>query len=125
MVDMSAILRNQVVSTSCLGLNSNPGGFGGSTLSILYGESCLLVSWYVGDRCDMTDSDEDCGRSRRPSVEDRDGQAQAGYSVAGRSRGRVMLCVVYTVHKETRSVRFFVEPQNKVNGLSVVWPQNH
>jgi hypothetical protein len=34
------------------------------------GESCLLVSWYVGGRCDMTCSDEDRDRSRRPGVED-------------------------------------------------------
>jgi hypothetical protein len=31
----------------------------------------LLVSWCVGDRCDMVSSDEDRGRSRRPSAEDR------------------------------------------------------
>jgi hypothetical protein len=37
-----------------------------------------------------------------------DGQAQVGYSMAGRSRGRVMLCVVCTVHNETRSVGFLV-----------------
>jgi hypothetical protein len=42
-----------------------------------------------------------------------DGQAQVGYSVAGQSRGRVTLCVVCTVHEETRSVSFLVEPQNK------------
>jgi hypothetical protein len=30
-----------------------------------------FVSWCVGDRCDMVDSDEDLGRSRRPGVEDR------------------------------------------------------
>jgi hypothetical protein len=33
-------------------------------------ESRLLVSWYVSDRCDMAGSDEDLGKSRRPSVED-------------------------------------------------------
>jgi hypothetical protein len=38
--------------------------------------------------------------------------AQVGYSVAGRSRGRVTLCVVCTVDKEMRSVDFLVEPQN-------------
>jgi hypothetical protein len=37
-----------------------------------------------------------------------DGQAQVEYSVAERSRGRVMLCVVYTVHKKMRSVCFLV-----------------
>jgi hypothetical protein len=35
------------------------------------GESRLLVSWCVGDRCDMADSGEDRGRSRRPGAEDR------------------------------------------------------
>jgi hypothetical protein len=37
-----------------------------------------------------------------------DGQAQVGYSMVGRSRGRVMLCAVCTVHNETRSVGFLV-----------------
>jgi hypothetical protein len=40
-------------------------------LSILCGESRLVVSWCVGDRCDMAGSDEDLGRSSRPSEEDR------------------------------------------------------
>jgi hypothetical protein len=31
----------------------------------------LLVSWCVGDRCDMVGSSEDLDRSRRPGVEDR------------------------------------------------------
>jgi hypothetical protein len=30
----------------------------------------FFVSWFVGDGCDMVDSDEDLGRSRRPGVED-------------------------------------------------------
>jgi hypothetical protein len=34
------------------------------------GESCLLVSWCVGDRCDMSGNDKDLGRSRRPDAED-------------------------------------------------------
>jgi hypothetical protein len=38
---------------------------------VLFGESCLLVSWYAGGRCDMVCSDEDHGRSRRPDAEDR------------------------------------------------------
>jgi hypothetical protein len=62
--------------------------------------------------------------------------AQVGYSMAGRSRGRVTLCAVYTVHVETRSVGFLVEHQNQgrqfVSGLASkplgrftpVWPQN-
>jgi hypothetical protein len=37
---------------------------------------------------------------------------QVGYSVAERSGGRVTLCAVCTMHEETRSVYFLVEPQN-------------
>jgi alpha-D-ribose 1-methylphosphonate 5-triphosphate synthase subunit PhnG len=40
----------------------------------------------------------------------RDSKEQVGYSVAGRSRGRVMLCAVCTVYKETRSTGFLVQP---------------
>jgi hypothetical protein len=62
--------------------------------------------------------------------------AQVGYSVARRSRGRVAPCAVCTVHVETRSTGFLVEPQNQgwqfVSGLaskpfrrfSPGWPQN-
>jgi hypothetical protein len=42
--------------------------------------------------------------------------AHVGYSVAKRSRGRVALCTVCTVHVETRSVSFLVEPQNQGGG---------
>jgi hypothetical protein len=38
----------------------------------------------------------------------RDDQAQVEYSVARRLRGRVTLCAVCTLHKETRSMDFFV-----------------
>jgi hypothetical protein len=60
--------------------------------------------------------------------------AQVGYSVIGRSRGRVALCAVCTMHVEMKSVSFLVEPQNQglrfVSGLvskplgqfSPVWP---
>jgi hypothetical protein len=40
-------------------------------LSILCGESRLLVSWCAGDTCGMTGSDKDRGRSRRPGAKDR------------------------------------------------------
>jgi hypothetical protein len=36
--------------------------------------------------------------------------AQVGYSVAGRSRGRVVTCAACTWHVKTRSVGFLVEP---------------
>jgi hypothetical protein len=65
-----------------------------------------------------------------------DDQAQVRYSMARRSRGRVALCVVCTVHREMRGMGFLVEPQNQgrrfVSGLATkplgrllpVWPQN-
>jgi hypothetical protein len=45
----------------------------------------LLVLWCVDDRCDLADSDEDRGRSRRPSAEDR------GWSSTGRILGGWMI----------------------------------
>jgi hypothetical protein len=39
--------------------------------------------------------------------------AQVGYSVAGRSRGRMTPCAVCTWHVETSSAGFLVEPQNQ------------
>jgi hypothetical protein len=62
--------------------------------------------------------------------------AQVGYSVAGRSRGRVAPCAACTWHVETRSAGFLVKPQNQgrrfISGLASkqlrrflpVWPQN-
>jgi hypothetical protein len=37
-----------------------------------------------------------------------DGQAQIRYLMVGQSRGRMTMCVVYIVHKETMSVDFLV-----------------
>jgi hypothetical protein len=45
-----------------------------------------------------------CTRRREALVE---------YSVAGRSRSQVAPCAVCTVHVETRSVSFLVQPQNQ------------
>jgi hypothetical protein len=75
-------------------------------LSFLDGESCFLgvqvmgVTWRaalmimagVGDLVQRTEDD----------------QAQVRYSEARQLRGRVILCAVYTVHKETRSVSFLL-----------------
>jgi hypothetical protein len=60
------------------------------------GESRLLVSWCVGDRCDMVDSDEDHGRSRRPDVEDR-GWSSTGRVLGGQTTGRLgdAMCGLY------------------------------
>jgi hypothetical protein len=38
--------------------------------------------------------------------------AQVGYSVARPSGGQVTSCAICTVHVETRSAGFLVEPQN-------------
>jgi hypothetical protein len=38
----------------------------------------LLVSWYAGDRCDRTCSNEDYDRSRRPSADGRTGRVISG-----------------------------------------------
>jgi hypothetical protein len=51
----------------------------------------------------MAGSDEDRGRSRRPRAEYR------GWS----GTGQVIPCVVCTIHKETRSASFLVEPQKQ------------
>jgi hypothetical protein len=45
--------------------------------------------------------------------------------MAGRLRCRVPLCAVYIVYVETRSAGFWLSLKTKVDGLSVVWPQNH
>jgi hypothetical protein len=38
--------------------------------SVLFVESCLLISWCAGDRCGITYNAEDHGRSRRHNIED-------------------------------------------------------
>jgi hypothetical protein len=57
----------------------------------------LLVLWCAGGRCDKVGRDED----------------RVGYSMVGRSGGRVIPCAVCTVHVEIRSTSFLVEPQNQ------------
>jgi hypothetical protein len=52
------------------------------------------------------------------------GPAQVGYSVARRSRGRVMLYAVCTMHKKMRSTIFLVQPQNQGRRFLLVWYQN-
>jgi hypothetical protein len=49
-----------------------------SFIFVSFGESCLLVSYCAGGRCDMTCSDEDCARSRRPGAEDRGWSHRSG-----------------------------------------------
>jgi hypothetical protein len=59
-------------SLTCRGTNSNPRHFGLFYLYLcLCRESRLLISWGAGDRCGMTDNDDDRVRSRRPGAQDR------------------------------------------------------
>jgi hypothetical protein len=53
-----------------------------------------------------------------------DSEAQVGYSMVGRSGGRVTPCVICTVHNETRSTGFLIEPQNQDRRISRFGPQN-
>jgi hypothetical protein len=53
-----------------------------------------------------------------------DGQAQVRYLVVRRSRGRATPCAVHTMHKETRSACFLVQPQNQGRRVSQFGPQN-
>jgi hypothetical protein len=50
---------------------------------------------------------------------------QVGYLVVRQSKGRVTLCAVYTVHMEMRNADFLVDLKTKVDGLLVIWRQNH
>jgi hypothetical protein len=92
---------------------------------VSFGESCLLVSWCVGDRCGMMSSDEDRDRNRRPGAEDWGWSHRLGtrwpddweigwYYVRSTPctwrRGAWVSCLSL---------------KTKVNGLSVVWTQNH
>jgi hypothetical protein len=74
-------------SLTFYGLNLNLGYFSCFTPICLCGESRLLVSWCVGDRCGMTDIDNDVGRSRRPGAEDR-GWSSTGRVLGDRTIGR-------------------------------------
>jgi hypothetical protein len=70
---------------------------------VSFRESCLLVSWCAGGRCDMACSDENHGRSRRPSTEDQGWLHRSGTRWPGDRE-------VGIVHVETRSTGFLVEP---------------
>jgi hypothetical protein len=64
-------------------------------------ESRLLVSWCVGDKCDMAGSDQDLGRSRRPGAEDR-GWLGTGRVLGGRTVGRSddIVCDLHRAHRD-------------------------
>jgi hypothetical protein len=106
-------------------------------LSILCRELCLLVSWCVGDRCDMTGSYEDHGRSRRLDAEDWEwsstGQILSGWMI-GRSSDDV--CGLYCIQgneergflcwaSKPRSTDFLVWASKPAAAVWWLWPQNH
>jgi hypothetical protein len=85
----------------------------------------LLVSWCAGGRCGMVCSDEDRGRSRRPGAEDRRWSHRSGTRWPG---GReVGWCRVRSAPDTWRlEARVsWLSLKTKVDGLRVVWPQNH
>jgi hypothetical protein len=103
----------------------------------LCGESCLLISWCVGDRCDMAGSDKDLGRSRRPGAEDRE-WSSTGQILGGRMIERLGDAVCGLHHAQGDEERGFLglasKPRSTVSpGLAskpvatvlVVWTQNH
>jgi hypothetical protein len=89
-------------SLTCRCLNLNPGHFGSFTFILVScGESRLLVSWYVGSRCDIAGSVEDCGRSKRPDAEDR-GWSNTCQVLSHRAIGRSgnAVCDLYRAHED-------------------------
>jgi hypothetical protein len=92
---------------------------------VLFGESYLLVSWCAGGRCGIACNDEDRDRSRRPDAE--------GQGWSHRSDTR------WSGDQEVRWHRVQSAPgmwrlgawvswlslKTKVDGLWVIWPQNH
>jgi hypothetical protein len=85
----------------------------------------LLVSWCAGGRCGMTYSDEDRGRSRRHDAEDR-GWSQRSGTQWLRDREVGWCCVWSAPCTWRREARVsWLSFKTKVDGLSVVWPQNH
>jgi hypothetical protein len=113
-------------SLTCWGLNSNLRHF---NLFYLYlypcGESCLLVSWCVSDRCGMADSDKNHGRSRRPSAENRGWSHRLGSW--WRDDWEVWWCRVRSTPctKRCGARVSWLNLKTKVDDLSVLWPQNH
>jgi hypothetical protein len=96
-----------------------------SFIFISFGESRLLVSWCAGGRCGIVCNNEDHGRSRRPSAEDRgwshkSGTWWSGDREVGWRRAHPTPC---TWRRGPRVS--WLSLKIKVDGLSVVWPQNH
>jgi hypothetical protein len=96
-----------------------------SFIFISFGESCLLVPWCAGGKCDMACSDEDRGMSRRPGAENRgrlhrSGTRWSGDREVGWRRVRSVPCTW-----SRGAWVSWLSLKTKVDGLSVVWTQNH
>jgi hypothetical protein len=92
---------------------------------VSFGKSRLLVSCCAGGRCGMMCSDEDHGRSRRPDAEDQGWSHRSGTRWSG---GKEVGC--HRVRSAPGTWRLgarvsWLSLKIKVNGLSVLWPQNH
>jgi hypothetical protein len=96
-----------------------------SLIFVLFKESCLFVSWCAGGRCGMTCIDEDRDRNRRPVAEDRGWSHRLGTRWPGdrEVRWRRVRSTPCTWRRGARVS--WLSLKTKVNGLSVVWPQNH
>jgi hypothetical protein len=66
----------------------------------LVGESCLLVSWYIGGRCGMVGSDEDRGRSMRPGAEDHGWSHRSGTWWPDDRKSGDAVCGQHLAHKD-------------------------
>jgi hypothetical protein len=79
----------------------------------------------AGDKCDMVDNDEDHGRSQRPGAKDQ-GWSSTGQVLGGRMSEGLgdAVCGLHRARGD-EEWDFWLRLKTKVNGLLVVWPQNH
>jgi hypothetical protein len=85
----------------------------------------LLVSWCAGGRCGMACNNEDRGRNRRPGAEDRGWSHRLGTQWPGdREVGWRHMRSTPCMWGRGAWVSW-LSLKTKVDGLSVVWPQNH
>jgi hypothetical protein len=96
-----------------------------SFIFVSFGESRLLVSWCAGGWCGMVCSNKDRGRSRRPGADDREWSHMSGTQWSG-DREVGWHCVRSAPCTWRQEVRIsWLSLKTKVDGLSVLWPQNH
>jgi hypothetical protein len=109
----------------CLGLNLNSRNFSGLTrLSFSCGETCVLVSWCIGDRCDMVGSNEDWCRSRRLGAVDQ-GWSSTCRVLVGRTieKSGDILCGLHRAQRDEER-GFLGLASNQGRQFLPVWPQN-